>query len=61
MRRDDADGAALTADAVIDHCRKHLAHYKAPSEVHFAGPLPRNPSGKVLRRLLREPFWPAPS
>lgn len=61
VRRDDADGAALTADAVIDHCRKHLAHYKAPSEVHFAGPLPRNPSGKVLRRLLREPLWPAPS
>lgn len=57
VRRDDADGAALTADDVIEHCRERLAHYKSPSEVHFAGPLPRNPSGKVLRRLVREPFW----
>lgn len=60
VRRDDADGNAVSADAIIEHCRRHLAHYKAPSEVHFAGPLPRNPSGKVLRRLLREPFWAAP-
>ncbi|MFI6517075.1 class I adenylate-forming enzyme family protein [Spirillospora sp. NPDC050679] len=46
-----------TAAEVIDYARARLAHYKAPTSVDFVAELPRNPSGKVLRRLVREPYW----
>jgi long-chain acyl-CoA synthetase len=42
---------------LIEHCRAHLAHYKCPTSVDFATSLPRNPSGKILKRELREPYW----
>ncbi|MEX1173576.1 MAG: long-chain fatty acid--CoA ligase [Chloroflexota bacterium] len=42
-----------TADELIDHCRRELARYKVPKEVTFIDALPRNPSGKVLKRELR--------
>jgi acyl-CoA synthetase (AMP-forming)/AMP-acid ligase II len=42
---------------LIQHCRAHLAHYKCPTSVDFAETLPRNPSGKILKRELREPYW----
>ena len=38
-------------------CRERLAHYKCPTSIDFAEILPRNPSGKVLKRELREPYW----
>ncbi len=50
-------GADLDAAAVIAFCRQRLAHYKCPTSVDFATALPRNPSGKVLKRELREPYW----
>jgi acyl-CoA synthetase (AMP-forming)/AMP-acid ligase II len=34
-----------------------LAHYKCPTSVEFVTVLPRNPSGKILKRELREPYW----
>jgi long-chain acyl-CoA synthetase len=34
-----------------------LAGYKAPKVVHFADSLPREDSGKIFKRLLREPYW----
>lgn len=41
--------------AMLDaHCRAHLAGFKSPKELHLATELPRNPSGKVLKRVLRE-------
>ena len=46
-------GQALSQDAVIDFCRRRLANYKVPRQVTFRDALPRNPSGKVLKRLLR--------
>jgi acyl-CoA synthetase (AMP-forming)/AMP-acid ligase II len=46
-------GRALSQDAVIDFCRRRLANYKVPRQVMFRDALPRNPSGKVLKRLLR--------
>jgi long-chain acyl-CoA synthetase len=50
----------VTPDAadIIAFARTRIAHYKAPKSVDFLDrPLPRNPSGKILRRELREPYW----
>lgn len=50
-------GSALTAEALIGWSRDKLAGYKRPRSIDFTGALPRNPSGKLLKRQLREPFW----
>jgi long-chain acyl-CoA synthetase len=42
---------------LIGFCRQRLAHYKCPTSVDFTDALPRNPSGKVLKRQLRMPYW----
>ena len=48
------DGASLGQDEVKDHVKQNLARYKTPRDVHFLDQLPRNPTGKVLKRELRE-------
>jgi long-chain acyl-CoA synthetase len=54
----DADpDAGLTADAVRAHVGGELARYKVPRVVEFSDALPREDSGKVFKRLLREPYW----
>jgi acyl-CoA synthetase (AMP-forming)/AMP-acid ligase II len=50
-------GSAVTADELIRFCRDRLAHYKCPTAIDFVDALPRNATGKVLRRQLREPHW----
>jgi len=50
------DDEALAAD-IIAATRTRLAHYKCPTSVDFVDALPRNPSGKVLKRELRAPYW----
>jgi len=50
------DDAALSAD-IIEHARQRLAHYKCPTSIDIVDTLPRNPSGKVLKRALRAPYW----
>jgi len=50
-------GQKVTAEDLIAHCRKHLAGFKCPAAVEFLDALPRNPTGKVLKRTLREPYW----
>jgi len=47
-------GHDLDAADVLAFCRDHLANYKMPRQVEFRARLPRNPSGKPLKRLLRE-------
>jgi long-chain acyl-CoA synthetase len=47
-------GVHLDEEAVISHARDHLARYKCPTKVLFVDALPRNLSGKVLRRELRQ-------
>jgi acyl-CoA synthetase (AMP-forming)/AMP-acid ligase II len=47
-------GFALTEEDVLAFCRERLANYKVPRRVEFRDALPRNPSGKVLKRLLKE-------
>ncbi len=51
------DGARLTAEHVRAHVRAHLAAYKTPSVVQFSDSLPREDSGKIFKRRLREPYW----
>ena len=52
-----ASGSTPTQDELITFCREHLAGFKLPKSVDFAEALPRNPSGKLLKRELREPYW----
>ncbi len=51
-----ADDGALEAN-IIAATRDRLAHYKCPTSIDFVDGLPRNPSGKVLKRELRRPYW----
>lgn len=50
-------GFELNADTMIDYCRDKLAGYKIPRKLELVDALPRNPSGKVLKTVLREPYW----
>jgi len=45
---------ATTTQDIVDHCRLHLAAYKSPRVVEFRSSLPKGPSGKILKRELRE-------
>jgi long-chain acyl-CoA synthetase len=52
-----ADGTALTAGDVQAHLRAHLADYKVPKSIEIARDLPREDSGKIFKRRLRDPYW----
>jgi len=51
---------SLTAEDVLRHTQGKLARFKQPRAVEFVDVIPRNPTGKVLKRLLRERF-PGPA
>ena len=50
-------GVDLSEDDVVAYAREHLAGYKIPRSVSFEEEIPRTGSGKILKRVLREPFW----
>jgi acyl-CoA synthetase (AMP-forming)/AMP-acid ligase II len=50
-------GATATEDELVGYCREHLAHFKCPRSVDVLEALPRNPTGKILKRELRAPYW----
>jgi long-chain acyl-CoA synthetase len=50
-------GEAVTEDELRGHCRGNLAGYKCPKTIEFRSTLPLSPAGKVLKTVLREPFW----
>ncbi|OBI32480.1 acyl-CoA synthetase [Mycolicibacter sinensis] len=50
------DGSVITEDELLRHCRTHLAGFKTPKQLFFVDSLPKNPSGKLLKRLLRDRF-----
>jgi long-chain acyl-CoA synthetase len=52
----EGDDGALATD-ILAATRSRLAHYKCPTSIDFVEALPRNPSGKVLKRELRAPYW----
>jgi len=51
------EGSSDTVDEIINFCKEHLAHYKAPKSIEFVLSLPKNPQGKILKRELREKYW----
>jgi long-chain acyl-CoA synthetase len=51
------DGAGLSEEQVKEHVRRNLAGYKTPRLVVFEASLPREDSGKIFKRRLREPYW----
>ena len=51
-----AKDASLSAEIVMDHCKGKLAPFKVVKAVEFVEEIPRNPSGKILKRELREQF-----
>ena len=50
-------GAELSEVEVIEFAKSRIARFKCPKSVKFVAALPRNASGKILRRELREPYW----
>jgi long-chain acyl-CoA synthetase len=52
----DATASPDLADALIAHCREHLARFKCPRRIEFVDALPRQDNGKVYRKVLREQF-----
>jgi long-chain acyl-CoA synthetase len=50
-------GTALQTDDLLQFCRQRLAHYKCPTTVEVVERLPRDPNGKIRKRVLRAPYW----
>ena len=50
-------GMKATEEDIIEHCKKHLASFKKPRSVAFVEALPKSAYGKILRRVLKAPFW----
>lgn len=51
------EGAEATQAELIEFCREHLAHFKAPKRIEFIDALPRTATGKIQKNLLRDRFW----
>jgi acyl-CoA synthetase (AMP-forming)/AMP-acid ligase II len=52
-----APGHPPTEAELMAFCRDRLAHYKCPTSVDVVDELPRNPTGKILKKDLRAPYW----
>ena len=50
-------GASLSDDDVKAFLRQHISGFKTPKAIDFHAELPREDSGKIFKRKLREPFW----
>ena len=53
LRKDQQVGT----NELIEYCGQHLAGFKKPRSIDFVDSLPKNPNGKVARRIIRERFW----
>ena len=54
-----ADEAASLSRELIAYCREHLADVKCPRSIDFRDELPRHPTGKLYKRLLKDEYWAA--
>lgn len=53
-----ASGQRVTVDELIAHCRSLIAGYKVPRSIEVRdAPLPKSAAGKLLKNVMREPFW----
>ena len=50
-------GATLTEEELVNHCAQFLGGFKKPRSVDFVTELPKNPNGKIARRLVKEKYW----
>jgi acyl-CoA synthetase (AMP-forming)/AMP-acid ligase II len=57
LKPDTTATETVTEAGLIAYCREHLATYKCPTSVDIVDALPRNPTGKILKRDLRKPYW----
>jgi long-chain acyl-CoA synthetase len=55
--KDGIEATGELAAELVEHCRAHLAHYKCPRAIDFTAELPRQDSGKIYRRKVRDPYW----
>ena len=51
------EGKTATDEELIAHCRDRMASYKKPKSIEFLPDLPKNATGKILKRELREHYW----
>ncbi len=51
------EGETATAEEIIAYCRKHLAGYKVPRSVDFMMELPKTDTGKILKKIIKAPYW----
>jgi long-chain acyl-CoA synthetase len=52
-----SDSQASEAEIIIAYARERIAGYKLPKSIDFVDTLPRTPSGKILKRELRDRYW----
>jgi len=50
-------GSEINAQDITAYAHQHMAGFKCPKSVDFVDSIPRNPSGKILKKVLREPYW----
>ena len=55
--RDPSEAGEATAQELIEFCRSNLSNIKSPKSIDFMDELPRHPTGKLYKRLLRDPYW----
>jgi len=51
------EGRTVTEKDIINHCRERIAHFKCPRSVTFTEDLPMSATGKILKHVLRQPYW----
>jgi long-chain acyl-CoA synthetase len=51
------EGKTATEEEIIRYCREHLAGYKIPRSVDFARELPKTDTGKILKKIIKAPYW----
>ena len=53
------DASPLMEVELLDYCRERLSHIKCPRSIDFRQELPRHPTGKLYKRLLKDEYWEA--
>ncbi len=51
------EGSGISEEQLIDYCRENMASYKKPRMIELRKTLPKSPTGKILKRLVREKYW----